>query len=91
MKELKNFTIIIPCIIFKDVEKSITNIRKIYKKTKIIICLNQKIHNTKDKNLKFIFTKVGLLGAFTGEAVLWKINSGAEFLGFSKPFPSVEV
>ena len=35
--------------------------------------------------------KEGLLGAFSGEVVLWKINSGAEFLGFSKTFPSVEV
>ena len=32
-----------------------------------------------------------MLGAFSGEIVLWKINSGAEFFGFSKTFPSVEV
>ena len=31
------------------------------------------------------------LGAFSGEFVLWKINSGAAFLGFSKSLPSVEV
>ena len=41
--------------------------------------------------LKLIVTKVGLLGAFSGETVLWKINSGAEFFGFSNTFPSVEV
>ena len=34
---------------------------------------------------------VGLLGAFSAETVLWKIISGAEFLGFSKTLPSVEV
>ena len=38
-----------------------------------------------------IVTKEGLLGAFSGEVVLWKINSGAEFFGFSKTFPSVDV
>ena len=32
--DLNNFTIIIPCITFKDVKKSITNIRKVYNKTK---------------------------------------------------------
>ena len=32
-----------------------------------------------------------MLGAFSGEVVLWKINSGAEFFGFSKTLPSVEV
>ena len=32
-----------------------------------------------------------LLGAFSGETVLWKINSGAAFLGFSKTLPSVDV
>ena len=38
-----------------------------------------------------MFIKEALLGAFSGEVVLWKINSGAEFLGFSKTFPSVDV
>ena len=52
MKVLKNFTIIIPCINFKDVEKSIVNIRQIYAKVKIIVCLNEKIKKNKDKNLK---------------------------------------
>ena len=41
--------------------------------------------------LKFIVTNVALLGAFSGEVVLWKINSGAGFFGFSKTLPSVEV
>ena len=41
--------------------------------------------------LKLIETKVILFGAFSGETVLWKINSGAEFLGFSKILPSVDV
>ena len=36
-------------------------------------------------------TNAGLLGAFSGEVVLWKINSGAEFFGFSKTLPSVDV
>ena len=38
-----------------------------------------------------IVIKEDLLGAFSGEVVLWKINSGAEFFGFSKAFPSVDV
>ena len=41
--------------------------------------------------LKFIVTKLGLLGAFSGDTDLWNINSGAEFFGFSKTLPSVEV
>ena len=35
--------------------------------------------------------KLALFGAFSGEVVLWNINSGAEFFGFSKTLPSVEV
>ena len=38
-----------------------------------------------------IVTKEALLGAFSGEVVLWKINSGAWFFGFSRTFPSVDV
>ena len=34
---------------------------------------------------------MGLLGAFSGEVVLWNINSGGEFFGFSKTLPSVDV
>jgi hypothetical protein len=41
--------------------------------------------------LKVIVILVVLFGAFSGEIVLWKINSGAEFFGFSKTLPSVEV
>ena len=62
MKYLSNFTIIIPCITFKDVKKSITNIRKVYNKTKIIVCLNKKVKNNKDKNLKLIYTPLKVLG-----------------------------
>ena len=32
-----------------------------------------------------------MLGAFSGDTVLWKRNSGAEFFGFSKTLPSVDV
>ena len=32
-----------------------------------------------------------MFGAFSGETVLWNINSGAWFFGFSKTFPSVDV
>ena len=41
--------------------------------------------------LKVILTIVFLSGAFSGETVLWNIISGAEFFGFSKTFPSVDV
>ena len=41
--------------------------------------------------LKLIVTNVALFGAFSGEVVLWNINSGAEFFGFSKILPSVDV
>ena len=41
--------------------------------------------------LNSIITYCALLGAFSGETVLWKINSGAAFLGFSKILPSVDV
>ena len=39
--------------------------------------------------LKLIVTYEALLGAFSGEVVLWKIYSGAWFFGFSRTFPSV--
>ena len=32
-----------------------------------------------------------MFGALSGETVLWKINSGAAFLGFSNTLPSVDV
>ena len=38
-----------------------------------------------------MITKLGLLGAFSGDTVLWNINSGAKFVGFSNTLPSVEV
>ena len=60
---IKDFTIIIPCILFDDVNVCIKKIRKIYKKIKIIVCLNEKnISVKKDKNLKFIFTKASGIG-----------------------------
>ena len=37
---LKDFTIIIPCVSIKDVKECIKNIRKKYKKIKIIVSLN---------------------------------------------------
>ena len=59
----KDFTIIIPCILFSDVENCIAEIRKIYKKIKIIVCLNDSNFSTKkDKNLKFIITKSRAIG-----------------------------
>ena len=69
MNNLNNFTIIIPCIALKDVKKSIIKIRKVYKKIKIIVCLNQKVKNKKDKNLKFIFTSQKGIGAKRNIAV----------------------
>lgn len=69
MKDLNNFTIIIPCITFKDVKKSIIKIRKVYKTIKIIVCLNQKVKNKKDRNLKFIFTSQKSIGAKRNLAV----------------------
>ena len=60
---IKDFTIIIPCISFDDVNECIKKIRKIYKKIKIIVCLNEKNNPMKkDKNLKFIFTKAHGIG-----------------------------
>ena len=60
---IKDFTIIIPCILFRDVKESIKKIRKIYKNIKIIVCLNEKNFNfNKDKNLRFIFTKYKGIG-----------------------------
>ena len=63
MNELKNFTIIIPCIKYSDVKYSLEKIRKYYKSIKIIICLNdkKKIFN-KDKNIKFIYTNSKSIG-----------------------------
>lgn len=58
MNNIKNFTIIIPCVSYKDVKKCIIEIRKQYKKIKIIVCLNKITTKIKrDKNLKFVVTK----------------------------------
>ena len=56
--KIKDFTIIIPCISFKDVKDCIKNIRKNYKTIKIIVSLNKlKNKRNKDKNLKIIVSK----------------------------------
>ena len=56
--KISDFTIIIPCISFKDVKKCIKNIRKNYKEIKIIVSLNRfKSKKNKDKNLKIIVSK----------------------------------
>ena len=55
---LKDFTIIIPCVSFSDAKNCIKNIRKNYKKIKIIVSLNKtrkKIR--KGRNLKIIISK----------------------------------
>ena len=63
MASIKNFTVIIPCISFQDVKKCIKNIRKHYKKIKIIVCLNKSYsQKRKDKNLKIILTKSESIG-----------------------------
>jgi len=55
--KIKDFTIIIPCILFKDVKECIKQIRQQYKRIKIIVSLN-KLRNVKnkDKNLKIIIS-----------------------------------
>ena len=61
--KIKNFTIIIPCISFKDVKKCIKNIRNYYKDIKIIVSLNKKIKKKFfDKNLKIICSKHKSIG-----------------------------
>lgn len=52
---IKDFTIIIPCISFKDVKDCIKNIRKLYKNIKIIVSLNKNYKKKlNDKNLRII-------------------------------------
>ena len=61
--KIKDFTVIIPCVSFNDAKFCIKNIRKYYKKIKIIISLNRvnkKIN--KDKNLKIIISKNKSIG-----------------------------
>ena len=63
MISTKNFTIIIPCILFQDVKKCIKKIREKYKTIKIIVCLNKlNLKKNKDKNLKLILTKAAAIG-----------------------------
>ena len=87
MKDLNNFTIIIPCIKFNDVKNSIRNIRKVYKNIKILICLNHKVKYHKDKNLKFIYTHLKGIGAKRNLAVK---KSNTKYLAFidSDAYPS---
>ena len=89
MNSLENFTVIIPCINFKDVKKSLINIRKIYKTVKIIVCLNQKVNKTKDKNLNFIYTNLKGIGAKRNLAVK---NAKTKYLAFidSDAYPATE-
>ena len=55
---IKDFTIIIPCVSFKDVKYCLENIRKHYNKIKIIVSLNKiPRKKIKDKNLKVIVSK----------------------------------
>ena len=87
MKHLENFTIIIPCIRFNDVKKSLINIRKVYKTVKIIVCLNEKINKTKDKNLYFIQTTAKGIGKKRNLAVK---KAKTKYLAFidSDAYPS---
>ena len=63
MTSTKDFTIIIPGVSFSDVKKCVNNIRKYYKKIKIIVCLNKtNLKKNKDKNLKIILTKNKSIG-----------------------------
>ena len=87
MKHLENFTIIIPCISFNDVKKSLINIKKIYKTVKIIVCLNEKINKTKDKNLYVIHTTAKGIGKKRNLAVK---KAKTKYLAFidSDAYPS---
>ena len=62
--KLADFTIIIPCIKFKDVSYCLYKIREIYKNVKIIISLNKinKKDIPKDKNLEIIISKFKAIG-----------------------------
>ena len=78
--KINDFTIIIPCISFKDTKSSIENIRKNYKKIKIIVSLNKptSIEN-KDKNLKVITSKYLGIGKKRNIAV---DNCKTKFIAF---------
>jgi len=61
--KINDFTIIIPCVSFKDVKTCIKNIRKKYNKIKIIVSLNKPGKNIKkDSNLKIIISKYKSIG-----------------------------
>ena len=61
--KIKDFTIIIPCVSFKDVTTCIKNIRTKYNKIKIIVSLNKPGKNIKkDSNLKIIISKHKSIG-----------------------------
>ena len=63
MINVKNYTVVIPCISYKDVKNCIKKIREKYKTIKIIVCLNNfNFKKNKDKNLKFILTKSKSIG-----------------------------
>ena len=81
MMNIKDFTIIIPCILFNDVKKCIKEIRKIYKNIKIIVCLNESnFSKNKDKNLKFITTKSKGIGKKRNIAVSYTKTKYLAFL-----------
>ena len=70
MISIKDFTIIIPCISYQDVEVCVKKIRKVYKKIKIIVCLNKlNLKKNKDKNIKFIISKTKSIGGKRNIAV----------------------
>jgi GT2 family glycosyltransferase len=62
--KLADFTIIIPCIKFRDVSYCVDKIRDIYQNVKIIISLNKinKKDIPKDKNTKIIISKFKAIG-----------------------------
>ncbi len=60
--KLSDFTIVIPCISFKDVRNCIKNIRKNYRSVQIIVSLNKKVKKNKDKKLKIIVSKYKGIG-----------------------------
>ena len=80
MMSIKDFTIIIPCILFSDIKECIRKIRKVYKNIKIIVCLNDSnFPANKDKNLKFVVTKLKGIGKKRNIAVR---NCKTKYLAF---------
>lgn len=61
--KVNDFTIIIPCILYKDAKKTIKIIRKYYPSIKIIVSLNEKLKKKpKDNNIKLIYSKFKSIG-----------------------------